>query len=105
MEFPEVSFRTIELIHDISRRQWGIPVGEGRYYWFSQEAIDYVNNLEIILEFINGNFGLDLPINVFEVMRTYRNEPSRYIKIPILNPIDWSTFYAGVDDEYPHNYI
>lgn len=91
MEFPEVSFRTIELIHDIKRLQWGIPVGDGRYYWFSQEAIDYANNLDIIRDFINYRFKLDLPINVFEVMKNYRDNPNRYIQITIRNPIDYSS--------------
>jgi hypothetical protein len=98
-EIPEVSFRTIELIHDISRMQWGIPLGDGRYFYIAQQLLDYANDLEGICEYINTLYDADIPVSVYRLMRDYRDNTSRYVKIPILNPIDWSTFYAGVDDE------
>ena len=70
----------IELIHDTKRNMWGIPIDDGRYYYFAQVLIDSEDYEEFLISFLKY-YGVILTSNMLNIMRMNKDNPHKYIQI------------------------
>ena len=83
----ELPYTTIELIHDTKRHCWGIPIGDGRYCYIAQVMLEQVYDLRTICEYVNQQYGTDIPLSAYEAMRNASTDTHRIVYIPVINPI------------------
>ncbi len=103
MKPTELPYTIIELTHDIKRRYWGIPIGNGKYYYISEQALEYAYDLKYIREHVNKTYGINLPLSAYEAMKERRNDMSRYVYVPLINPVGLSV--AGKSRHIPSLYL
>lgn len=103
MEIAELPYTVIELMHDVERHCWGIPLGDGTYFYISQQVLEQIYDLKYIREHVNKRYGIDLPLSAYEAMREMRNHMSRYVYVPLINPVGLSV--AGKSRHIPSLYL
>ena len=91
----ELPYTTIGLIHDTKTRCWGIPIGDGRYYYIAQVMLEQVYDLRTIYEYVNQQYGTDIPLAAYEAMRNMRNDTHHIVYINVINPISSYDIFAG----------
>lgn len=95
MESTQLTYTTIELIHDIKTRCWGIPIGDGRYFYISQVMLEQVSDLRIIWKYVNQQYGIDIPLAAYDAMNRMSNDTRHIVYIPVINPISSYDIFAG----------
>lgn len=79
---PEIE--TITVIRNTGQGIWSIPVDD-EYLNISQQLIENVSDYKGLLKFINHQYRLNLPDNIFERLREYYYN-SKHDKIIIALP-------------------
>lgn len=95
MEPTQLTYTTIELVHDIKTQCWGIPIGDGRYFYISQEMLEQVSDLIPICKYVNQQYGTDIPLAAYEAMNRMSNDTHHIVYIPVINPISSYDIFAG----------
>lgn len=105
MEPIELPYTVIELMHDIKTRCWGIPIGDGEYFYISQLMLEQIYDLRYIRENVKKAYGIDMPLAAYEAMRDMRNDTSPYVHVPLINPVALSDTFAGKSRHIPSLYL
>lgn len=79
---PEPTVTTIELLHHHGRHMWGIPIGDGKYFYISQEMIDYVHD-DAFLNYIFRHYDVKLTPSILNLMRSMASDENVYVVVPI----------------------
>ncbi len=103
MKPTELPYTVIELMHDVKRKCWGIPIGDGEYFYISQKVLEQIDDLKHIREHVNKAYGINLPLSAYEAMKERRNDMSRYVYVPLINPVGLSV--AGKSRHIPSLYL
>ena len=105
MEPIELPYTVIELIHDTKRHCWGIPIGDGRYFYISHQVLEHAYDLKYIRENVKKAYGIDIPLAAYEAMKDMRNHISPHVYVPLINPIALSDIFAGKSRHIPSLYL
>jgi hypothetical protein len=105
MKPTELPYTIIELTHDIKRRYWGIPLGDGKYYYISEQALEYTYDLREICEYVNKQYGIDIPFSAYEAMKNMRDHTAPFVHVPHINPVAFSDTFAGKSRHIPSLYL
>lgn len=88
MDDLSTPIEVIKLYRDHGKAAWGIPIGEGRYYYFSDELIDSIVDHNVLHEFLERNFDIMLPEGIFDKMSKLKHYNLRdYFLVPVPSSI------------------
>ena len=102
MKTTELPNSIIGLTHDIKRRCWGIPIGDGKYYYISEQALECTYDLREICEYVNKQYGINIPFYAYEAMKNMRDHTAPFV---LINPPALSDTFAGQTKDLPQPYI
>lgn len=88
MDDLNTPIEVIKLYRDHRKATWGIPIGEGRYYYLSDELLENIVNHKSLYDFFERDFDITLPAGIFDTMIKYKHYNLRdYFLVPIPSSI------------------